>query len=133
MNKKNFLEFFRYILVGGSAFLVDIGVMYLFKEYIFHGSYLYLAVFIGYTVGLIYNFFFSCKYVFENGFAKIKNKEISSFIIFTIIGIIGLILTELFMKLFVDVIGIYYVISKILTGALVMFWNYIARKVIIFK
>lgn len=133
MNKKNFLEFFRYILVGGSAFLVDIGIMYLFKEYIFQGRYLYLAVFIGYTAGLIYNFFFSCKFVFEDGFAKIKNKEISSFIIFTIIGIIGLILTELFMKLFVDVIGIYYVISKILTGALVMFWNYIARKVIIFK
>lgn len=133
MNTKLFLEFFRYILVGGSAFLIDIGVMYLFKEFIFQGKYLYLAVFIGYCAGLIYNFVLSCKYVFENGFDKIKDKEISSFIIFTIIGIIGLFLTEILMKIFVGFIGIYYVFSKILTGAIVMFWNYIARKIIIFK
>ena len=131
--KKNILEFLRYVLIGGSAFLIDIALMYIFKEFIFQGKFLYLAVFIGYMVGLIYNFFFSCKFVFENGFNKIKNKEIQSFIIFTIIGIIGLLLTELLMKLFVDIIGIYYVLSKILTGAIVMFWNYIARKVIIFK
>ena len=111
--KKNILEFLRYVLIGGSAFLIDIALMYIFKEFIFQGKFLYLAVFIGYMVGLIYNFFFSCKFVFENGFNKIKNKEIQSFIIFTIIGIIGLLLTELLMKLFVDIIGIYYVLSKI--------------------
>ena len=121
------------MIVGGSAFLIDIGVMYIFKEYIFQGRFLYLAVFIGYMVGLIYNFFFSCKYVFENGFTKIKNKEMSSFVIFTIIGILGLLLTELLMKLFVDIIQIYYILSKIFTAAIVMFWNYIARKIIIFK
>ena len=71
--------------------------------------------------------------MFENGFAKIKDKEVSSFIIFTIIGIIGLVLTEILMKILVGFLGIYYVISKVLTGAIVMFWNYIARKIIIFK
>lgn len=131
--KKNIFEFLRYILIGGTAFLIDIGIMFLFKEYIFQGKYLYLSVFIGYMAGLIYNFYFSCKFVFENGFNKIKNKEFQSFIIFTIIGIIGLLLTELLMKIFVDIIGIYYILSKILTGGIVMFWNYIARKVIIFK
>ena len=40
---------------------------------------------------------------------------------------------EILMKIFVGFIGIYYVFSKILTGAIVMFWNYIARKIIIFK
>lgn len=133
MNKKIFIEFFKYIIVGGTSFLIDIGIMYIAKEYIFQGKYLYLSVFLGYMAGLIYNFFFSCKYVFEDGFGKIKNKEVSSFIIFTIIGIIGLGLTEILMKLFVDILGIYYVISKIITGGLVLFWNYIARKIIIFK
>lgn len=133
MNKKIFIEFFKYIIVGGTSFLIDIGIMYIAKEYIFQGKYLYLSVFLGYMAGLIYNFFFSCKYVFEDGFRKIKNKEVSSFIIFTIIGIIGLGLTEILMKLFVDLLGIYYVISKIITGGLVLFWNYIARKIIIFK
>lgn len=133
MEKKNILEFLRYVLVGGSAFVIDVATMYIFKEFIFKGQFLYLSVFLGYTVGLIYNFFFSCKFVFENGFSKIKNKEITAFVIFTIIGILGLIFTELLMKLFVGILGIYYVLSKIFTGAIVMFWNYIARKVIIFK
>ena len=133
MNKKTLLEFFRYILVGGSAFLIDIAVMFIFKEFIFQGHFLYLAVFLGYMAGLVYNFYFSCKYVFENGFNKIKDKEIKSFVIFTIIGIIGLGLTELLMRVFVEFAGIYYVVSKVLTGIIVMFWNYIARKIIIFK
>lgn len=133
MERKTVLEFLRYVLIGGSAFLIDIGTMFIFKEFVFHGKLLYLAVFLGYMAGLVYNFYFSCKFVFENGFDKIKNKEFRSFIIFTIIGVIGLVLTELLMKIFVQYMGIYYVISKILTGAIVMFWNYIARKIIIFK
>ena len=133
MNKKAVLEFFRYVLVGGSAFIIDVAVMFIFKEFIFQGQFLYLSVFLGYMAGLVYNFYFSCKYVFENGFNKIKDKEIKSFVIFTIIGIIGLGLTELLMRVFVEFAGIYYVVSKVLTGIIVMFWNYIARKIIIFK
>ena len=131
--KKNILEFCRYILVGGSAFVIDIGLVWLCNEFIFSGNYIYLSVFIGYTIGLIYNFFLSCGFVFENGFEKIRNKEISSFIIFTIIGLIGLLLTELLMLFFIRVLCMYYIFAKILTGAIVMFWNYIARKIIIFK
>ena len=96
-------------------------------------QFLYLAVFLGYMTGLVYNFYFSCKYVFENGFNKIKDREIKSFVIFTIIGIIGLGLTELLMRVFVEFAGIYYVVSKVLTGIIVTFWHYIARKIIIFK
>jgi len=130
---KLFLEFCRYILVGGSAFLIDFGLFHLFDTHIFAGKYLYLSVFIGYFVGLIYNFLLSCKYVFENGFDKIKDKEIKSFIVFTIIGLIGLVLTELFMHLFVKICHFDSDISRIITSAIVLFWNYIARKVIIFK
>ena len=130
---KLFLEFCRYILVGGSAFLIDFGLFHLFDSYIFAGKYLYLSVFIGYFVGLIYNFLLSCKYVFENGFAKIKDKEIQSFIIFAIIGIIGLFLTELLMHIFVKMCHYNSDISRIVTSAIVLFWNYFARKVIIFK
>ncbi len=126
-------EFFKYILVGGSAFVIDFVTMWICNEFIFRGSYLHLSVFIGYTVGLVYNFLLSCKYVYKDGFKKIEGKEAVSFIIFTIIGLIGLALTEGFMHLFAIIIGINYLISKIITGGLVMFWNYLARKIVIFK
>lgn len=132
-SSRHFFEFLRYIIVGGSAFVLDFLIMYLCNEYIFKDNFLYLSVFLGYTIGLIYNFLLSCAYVFKDGFKKIKNKELQSFIIFTIIGIIGLVLTEILMFIFVDIMNINYMISKIITGAIVVFWNYIARKVIIFK
>lgn len=131
--KSLFFEFFRYVLVGGSAFLLDMGIMWLFNEFIFQGKFLYISVFLGYLAGLIYNFLLSCGFVFKDGFKKIKNKEIYALIIFTVIGLIGLGLTEVLMYLFVDLLHVYYLISKIFTGAIVMFWNYIARKIIIFR
>lgn len=131
--KSLFWEIFRYFLVGGSAFVLDFATMAIFNEFVFHNHYMLLSVFLGYTVGLIYNFTLSCWFVFKDGFKKIKNKEIQSFIIFAIIGIIGLGLTELLMFIFVDLLTMYYMIAKIITGAIVVFWNYIARKIIIFN
>ena len=134
MSQNKFLwEFIRYLFVGGSAFLIDFGLFYIFNEWIFAGKYLYLSVFIGYFTGLVYNFLLSCKFVFENGFDKIKDKELQSFIIFAIIGIIGLFLTELLMHCFVKIVHMNALLSRIITGGIVMFWNYYARKVIIFK
>ena len=131
---KDFIfELFRYVLVGGSAFIIDFLLFSIFNFYIFAGKYLYVSVFIGYFCGLLFNFFLSCLYVFKDGFKKVKNKEIQSFIIFTIIGLIGLLLTEIIMHIMVKLIGINAFISKMITSIIVMFWNYLARKVIIFK
>lgn len=130
--KSLILEMSRFVLVGGTAFIIDFSLMYIFNEFVFRGEFLYISVFIGYVVGLVYNFLLSCKFVFKNGFEKIKNKEIISFIIFTIIGTIGLLLTEIFMHIFIH-FGMNYMLAKIITAGIVMFWNYLARKIIIFK
>jgi len=133
-NLKNLIaEFSRYILVGGSSFVIDFAAMYIFQEFIFKGSHVFIAVFIGYMVGLIYNFFLSSGYVFKNGFEKIKGKEIQSFIIVTIIGIMGLGFTEALMYLFVNILMLHYLIGKVLSGGIVLFWNYIGRKIIVYK
>lgn len=126
-------EFLRYVVVGGSAFVLDFVAMCLFKELIFKGEHLFIAVFIGYLVGLIYNFLLSNWYAFQNGFEKIKGKEITSFIIFAIIGVIGLGFTEVLMYLFVNIMSLWYIFAKMLAAGIVLFWNYIARKLIIYK
>jgi len=126
-------EFLRYIFVGGTAFIIDFALMFFFNEFIFQNKFLYISIFLGYLFGLIYNFVLSCSFVFNNGFEKIKNKEIQCFLIFVVIGIIGLGLTEILMFILVNLISLHYMLSKIITGIIVMFWNYIARKVIIFK
>ena len=45
----------------------------------------------------------------------------------------GLGLNNLLLYLFTDKLNIHYMISKLLTTALVMVWNFGARKVILFN
>lgn len=132
-HKNLIMEMMRFALVGGTAFMIDFAVMYCSQEFLFKGNHVFVAVFLGYTVGLIYNFLLSCGFVFKDGFKKIKGKEISSFILFTVIGLIGLLLTEALMFLFVNIFTIKYTIAKIISASIVMFWNYIARKMTIYR
>ena len=48
------------------------------------------------------------------------------------VGIIGLGLTEGLMWFFTDLVGLHYMLSKLVTAALVLLWNFIARKIILF-
>lgn len=132
--KENIKELIRYAIVGGIAFLVDAGMLHLvmitFPEWEYT---LYAAVTVGFLCGLTVNFILSLFFVFKNAKEKTKNKKVQTFIIFAIIGVIGLGLTELGMHLGVIVLGYHHLIVKVIVAGLVMLWNYIARKIIIFS
>jgi putative flippase GtrA len=132
------LEFFRYVLVGGGAFLIDISVLELTLRYLFHGvaidTGILLATATGFIAGLICNYIFSCIFVFQKIDEKAKQHKVRAFILFTIIGVIGLGLTELLMVLGIRLIGTDpYIFIKIFTAGVVLLWNYLARKILIFK
>lgn len=135
--KKLIKEFIRYFFVGGSAFLVDFGVLVLTREFIFKGmgeTGILIATALGFIAGLIFNYILSILFVFDNAKEKIKGKEVSTFIIFGIIGIIGLGLTELGMWFGIVLFGQQaYTIVKVFVAAVVLLWNFLARKIIIFK
>lgn len=134
--KQLFFEFFRYALVGGVAFLVDSGVLALFKEVILKGGNsleLFISTAAGFTAGLIANYVLSLVFVFRKSENKGNAKSISGFIVFTVVGLIGLGLTELGMYVGVFVFNWHYIVTKILVAALVLVWNYIGRKLFVFK
>ena len=60
------LEFLRYVLVGGSAFVVDFAVLYLTRTYLF-GSLgqegILLATAIAFLAGLAFNYIFSILFI----------------------------------------------------------------------
>jgi len=135
--KQLFHEFLRYVLVGGMAFLVDFGVLYLSKTLFFpnmgHTGIL-LAAALGFTAGLIFNYIFSLFFVFRQIDENAKRRKIRSFVLFAVIGIIGLFITELCMYAGVYMFGQkWYLIVKIFTAGIVLLWNYAGRKVLIFK
>lgn len=117
------IQFFRYLFVGGSAFLMDFSLLYFFTD--IWGIYYLISAIFSFIISLIYNYLISTHWVFNKN--KIKNRVVE-FNIFALIGIIGLIFTEILLYLFTDFIGLYYLISKIITTIIVMFWNFLARR-----
>lgn len=122
-----FLQFFRYLFVGGFAFLVDFFLLYFFSE--FCGIYYLVSAVLSFIISLIVNYVLSTVWVFNKN--QIDNR-VAEFGVFALIGVVGLAFTEIFLYLFTDVFGLYYMFSKIITTAIVMFWNFIARRVMFY-
>lgn len=130
-----FWEFFRYAIVGGIAFLADYGTLFLFQELILTGETsweLFVSTAAGFVVGLAVNYILSLTFVFRKKDNRGSGKSLGAFLIFTVVGVIGLGLTELIMYLGTGVLHISYLIVKIAAAAIVLVWNYIGRKVLIF-
>jgi len=123
-----YIQLFRYLFVGGAAFIVDIGSLYIFTD--FFGIYYLISAAIAFSLGLIMNYILSISWVFNN---RTFNSRILEFGVFTFIGIIGLVLNELFIWVFTAKLGLYYLISKIIVAIIILCWNFFARKFILFR
>lgn len=94
------------------------------KEFI--GLSVLLSAAIAFTVSVIYNYIASVKWVFDVNKEKSAKKN---FVIFIILSIIGLIITEIIMWIGSDIMKINYLIVKIIATAIVMVFNFITRKI----
>jgi putative flippase GtrA len=129
-------EFLRYAFVGGTAFLVDVGLLYLFKNYVFYSLDnigVYISAVIGFVGGLVYNYCFSLIFVFDNARENKKGRSVKSFAAFGAIGIAGLLLTEVGMFVGIQIFALQYMLVKLMVSTLVLIWNYGARKILIFR
>lgn len=63
--------------------------------------------------------------------SKISNRKLE-FILFGLIGLIGLGLNNLFIYLLTDLMGLYYMVSKLVTAVLVYLWNFLGRRYFLF-
>jgi len=122
------IQFFRYIFVGGAAFIVDFASLFIFTD--FFGFYYLISAAIAFTLGLMANYALSISWVFNK---RAIDNVWSEFMIFAVIGVVGLILNEIFIWFFTDYISIYYLVSKIIAAALILFWNFFARKFTLFR
>lgn len=121
--------------MGGIAFLADYGTLFAFRELILTGDTpweLLVSTAAGFVVGLAVNYILSLTFVFRKKDNKGNGKSVAAFLIFTVVGIIGLGLTELIMYLGAELLRISYLIVKVGAAAIVLVWNYVGRKVLIF-
>ncbi|WP_425802384.1 GtrA family protein [Desulfitobacterium sp. Sab5] len=128
-------EFSRYVLVGGLAFIADFGVLYILKERFLPNEWysLYLATGLGFAAGLLINYILSVNFVFTSVRGTKVGKSFRDFTVFSLIGIIGLFLTELGMFLGTKGLELNYLFVKIIVTFIVLLWNYSARKILVFS
>lgn len=127
-NRKLLEQIIKFGFVGGTAFLIDYGVLFIFTEFL-EIHYLISGT-ISFALSVIYNYILSVKWVFDTKNNKDKKQE---FIIFLILSVIGLGINQVIMWLAVEKLHIYYMVSKIAATVVVMIYNFVTRKMILEK
>lgn len=122
------IQFFRYAFVGGVSFLVDAGVLWLLAH---AGMHYLLAACFGFAAGLLCNFILSRAFVFRAQTPRVG--RVLEFAAYALIGLIGLGLTEVLLYFFTEIVLFHYMISKIIASAVVLFWNFFARKLLLYR
>lgn len=115
-------QMFRYGFVAFFGLAIDFGAVIFTKE-ILHLHYL-IAACGGFILGLIVTYILSNKLVF--GAPKANRGKI--FLLFSLIGLVGLAILNLLMWFFTGGLGINYIVSKGLATIVVFMWNFFARK-----
>lgn len=119
------LQFLRYLIVGGSAFVADTVTLRLLEYANFH--YLWAAAG-GFILGVSVNYVLSKVLAFAGMEAKVSKR--TELILFLAISLMGLALTELLMYLFKGLLGYHSLISKAISAAIVFLWNFFAKKLL---
>ena len=120
------IQFLRYVFVGGTSTVLDLlvygGLLAMLGEH----RYLF-AAFIGYMVGLAWNYIFALLWVFQSRHSRLKEM-----LMVLLIALGGLFWTELFLWIGVDFGGFSPFWAKLVVVWIVLGWNFGMRKVFVF-
>ena len=121
------MKIFRYLVVGGIAAVIDIGLFSFFSKGL---NLPWFPVAIGtFSLATIVNYYLSISHVFKSGIRFNKQYEIA--LVFIISGL-ALICNQIILYLLIEKFLIDMTISKILATGMVFFVNYFGRKHIVF-
>lgn len=132
------IQFFRYSIVGGIASVIDISVFTLLAvtfdfDHLVSNSAAFLC-------GLIINYLLCKKWVFSNS----HSTNYIDFFPFAAIGIVGILISNLILYFLIDIEilakilffaseDLIILVAKLTAVFIVLFWNFIARKKIVFS
>lgn len=121
-------EFVRYFVASLIALFVDAGLLVLLTSgagvpYLWSGAIAFLA-------GLATVYILSVRWVFIK--RALNDMKVEA-IIFAVIGVVGLGINELVLYGLTGVLGFHYGLAKAASVGLVFFWNFGARKYLLFR
>ncbi|MBA4337146.1 hypothetical protein C0416_05260 [bacterium] len=119
--------FVKYTLVATIGLVCDMAMLYFFVEFA-HLSVLY-ATALAYIAATVIAFSIHKKVTFHDH-SNVPGKQFMSFFI---ISIINFILTILIMHVFIDLMHIWYMLSKFITATILLFFSYAMNRLWTFK
>ena len=123
--KDELKKFISYFFVGGMAAIVEWITFYLSNLFINYT----ISTIIAFVLATTFNYFAGKAMTFKN--YKQEKKDIIS--VFIVSGI-GLLFNVLLMRLFIEVLHFKInIIAKVLATGIVFMWNYISRRLFIYK
>lgn len=121
------IQAFRSLFVAALSFIADAGVLWIIS---LTGVHYLICTLFGFLVGVWVNYILSVKFVFKE---KASIGRIGEIAVYVIIGAVGLGVTLLFMWLFTEVIGLYFMVSRGISAILTFAWNFISRKLLLYR
>ena len=126
--KELLIQIFKFIIVGGIATLLDWAIYYILYRFV--GINPLIANIISFAISVTYNYYASCKYVFNVTKSKTKYRLFLEFVAFSLIG---LGINELLIFILYTKLSWNAMLVKILATAIVMIFNFVTRKIFLEK
>lgn len=116
-----------YLIISVIATIYDVALLYIFTEFL--GFNYLVSATISYCIGIIVGYVGQKTITFKDTDKRIARQ----FGLFAFISFIGLLINLGVLKICVDVLGLHYMIGKVIAIGIGFFWNYTANRKITFK
>lgn len=126
MNKKSLREFLLYVLVGGIATLTEWTVFFLLEKW---QLYYLLATVVAYLLSTLVNWWAGRLLVFGKSHKSLLREILEVYLV----SLGGLLLNLAIMWVAVELFAAREMVAKVLATALVFFYNFLLRKLCIYK
>lgn len=122
------IQYIRSFIAGGVATLVDMTFLFVLTEFV-RIHYQVSAAF-GFVSGLIILYLLNVLWIFPE--RKYQSRKVE-FIIFSLIGLIGIVFNGIIIYIGVEIMHQWYIIAKIISAFAVFTLNFILRKILLFS
>lgn len=126
MKKSNIKDFLLYLIVGGIATFTEWIIFFVLDKVSFHYT---LATIIAYILSTFVNWLAGRILVFKQNQQPIFKEILEIYIA----SIVGLLMNLVIMWVAVDFLAFNEMLSKIVSTAIVFFYNFLVRKLLIYK
>ena len=122
-------EMAKYVVCGSIAFVADASILFALTEY---AGWHYLASnTVGLVVGLIITYLLNIKWVFAD--RKYEFQIGTEFPLFVAIVVTGYLINQVVMWSVVEIIEVDYLFAKVAATAIVLGFNFVAKKYLLFS